>query len=99
MACFRPAARQLLQEVGDPEKALAMALARVTGFSAVKVGLPVTSSLRHSYTSLKALMPMYAQDPSLLLPVAELPLEQPSEACLLPLRPASTFGHIPQEDP
>ncbi len=37
MACFRPAARQLLQEVGEPEKALAMALARVTGFSAVKV--------------------------------------------------------------
>ena len=37
VACFRPAARQLLQEVGEPEKALAMALARVTGFSAVKV--------------------------------------------------------------
>ena len=36
--CFRPAARKLLQELGDPEKALAMALARVTGFTAVKVG-------------------------------------------------------------
>ena len=38
MSCFRPAARKLLEEVGDAEKALAMALARVTGFSAVKVG-------------------------------------------------------------
>jgi len=37
VACFRPAARLLLAEVGSPEKALAMALARVTGFSAVKV--------------------------------------------------------------
>jgi hypothetical protein len=34
---FRSAAAQLLQEVGDPEEALAMALARVTGFSAVRV--------------------------------------------------------------
>ena len=38
MSCFRPAARKLLEEVGDAEKALAMALACVTGFSAVKVG-------------------------------------------------------------
>ena len=45
VACFRPAARQLLQEVGNAEKALAMALARVTGFSAVKVSLPVTSCI------------------------------------------------------
>lgn len=34
---FRSAAAQLLQEVGDPEEALAMALAKVTGFSAVRV--------------------------------------------------------------
>ena len=43
--CFRPAARQLLAEVGDPEKALAMALARVTDFSAVKVGTSIVQSL------------------------------------------------------
>ena len=41
--CFRPAARKLLQELGDPEKALAMALARVTGFTAVKVGATAQS--------------------------------------------------------
>ena len=41
--CFRPAARKLLQELGDPEKALAMALARVTGFTAVKVGATARS--------------------------------------------------------
>jgi hypothetical protein len=38
VSCFRPAARKLLEEVGDAEKSVAMALARVTGFSAVKVG-------------------------------------------------------------
>lgn len=34
---FRAAAAQLLQQVGDPEEALAMALAKVTGFSKIRV--------------------------------------------------------------
>lgn len=34
---FRAAAAQLLEQVGDPEEALAMALAKVTGFSTIKV--------------------------------------------------------------
>lgn len=34
---FRAAAAQLLEQVGDPEEALAMALAKVTGFSTVRV--------------------------------------------------------------
>ena len=34
---FRAAAAQLLETVGDPEEALAMALAKVTGFSSIRV--------------------------------------------------------------
>ena len=48
--CFRPAARKLLQELGDPEKALAMALARVTGFTAVKVGNTTQSLISLCFT-------------------------------------------------
>ena len=42
---FRAAAEQLLGEMDDPAEALSRALARVTGFSAIRVRLPLLALL------------------------------------------------------
>ncbi|CAL8464893.1 g4428 [Coccomyxa elongata] len=48
---FRAAAAQLLQQVGDPEEALAMALAKVTGFSTIRARSLLTA--HEDYTTLQ----------------------------------------------